>query len=136
MSPNIFLNTLFTSTLNTLFTSTLNTLFTSTLHTLFTSTLNILFTSTLNTLFTSTHSLCFSLNVRGQVSYSYKTTEKIALPYILAFILLDSKQQDTIFWTNDDRHFKNLICSYCLQPCNFDLLVSFPSIRNLPQSKV
>jgi hypothetical protein len=45
----------------------------------------------LNTLFTSTLSPCFSLNVRGQVPYSYKTTEKIALPYILAFILLHSK---------------------------------------------
>jgi hypothetical protein len=43
----------------------------------------------LSTLFSNTLSLCFSLNVRDQVSHPYSTTAKIIVLYILIFMFLD-----------------------------------------------
>jgi hypothetical protein len=41
----------------------------------------------------------FFLNIRHQVSHSYKITVKIIILYILIFMFLDSKQKDRRFWT-------------------------------------
>jgi hypothetical protein len=41
----------------------------------------------LSTLFSNTLSLCFSLNVRDQVSHPYRTTDKIIVLYIHAYLL-------------------------------------------------
>jgi hypothetical protein len=45
-------------------------------------------------LFSKTLSLCYYLNVRGQVSQPYKTTGRIIVLYILTFTFLDSRQED------------------------------------------
>jgi hypothetical protein len=42
------------------------------------------------TLFSNTLSLCSSLNVRDQVSHSYKTTGRIMVLYILTFVFLNN----------------------------------------------
>jgi hypothetical protein len=55
--------------------------------------------TTLNTLFSNTLSLRYSLNVSEQVSYPYKTTSKIIIPYILIFKFLDSNLEDKRFCT-------------------------------------
>jgi hypothetical protein len=52
--------------------------------------LNIL----LSTLFSNTLTLCSSLNVRNQVSHTYKTTDRIMCLYILTFTFLDSRRED------------------------------------------
>ena len=53
----------------------------------------------LNTLFSYTQSLHSSLNVTDQVSHPYKTTDKVIVLYILIFIFLDTKLEDTRFCT-------------------------------------
>jgi hypothetical protein len=52
----------------------------------------------LNTLFSNTLSLCSSLNVRDQVSYLYRTTDKIIVFYIPTFPVLGGKWEDKKFW--------------------------------------
>jgi hypothetical protein len=42
----------------------------------------------------NTLSLCSSLNVRDQVSHSYRTTGKIIVMYILIFKFFDSRRED------------------------------------------
>jgi hypothetical protein len=56
----------------------------------------------LSTLFSNTLSLCFTLNVRHQVSHPYRTTGKIIVLYILKLILHTSYRQyiNTILKTN------------------------------------
>jgi hypothetical protein len=44
-------------------------------------------------------SLCFSLNVRDQVSHPYRTTGKIIVLYIPTLMFLDSRREDKRFWT-------------------------------------
>jgi hypothetical protein len=51
------------------------------------------------TLFSNTLSLFPSLNVRDQVSHSYKTTGRIMVLYILTFTFLDSRREDERLWT-------------------------------------
>jgi hypothetical protein len=48
-------------------------------------------------LFSNTLSLCFSLNVRNQVSHPYRTTGKIIVFYILIFMSSDSRREDKRF---------------------------------------
>jgi len=43
--------------------------------------------------------LCASLNVRHQISHQHKTTRKITALHPVILTFLDSKQKDTIFWT-------------------------------------
>jgi hypothetical protein len=43
--------------------------------------------------------LCPSLNVRNQVSYQYKITGKIIVPYPLIFMFLESRWKDGRCWT-------------------------------------
>jgi hypothetical protein len=40
-----------------------------------------------------------ALNVRDQVSHSYTTTGKIIVFYILIFMVLDSRREGKMFWT-------------------------------------
>ena len=49
----------------------------------------------LSTVFSNTLSLRSSLNVMGQVSHPYKTTSKIVILYMLFFIFLNGKLDDT-----------------------------------------
>jgi hypothetical protein len=53
----------------------------------------------LRTLFSNTVSLFSSLNVRDQVSHSYKTTGRIMVLYILTFTFLDKRREDKRLWT-------------------------------------
>jgi hypothetical protein len=54
----------------------------------------------LSTLFSNTISLCSYLNVRDQVSLSYKSTGKIKLYFcIFKFFVFDSRRGDKGFWT-------------------------------------
>jgi hypothetical protein len=60
----------------------------------------------LNTLYLNTLSLCYSLNVRDQVSYPYRITGKIIFLYILLFMFLDSRREDKRFWT-ERQHYSS-----------------------------
>jgi hypothetical protein len=53
----------------------------------------------LSTLFSNTLNLCFSLNVRVQISLPYGTTGKIIVFYIPFFKFLDSRREDERLWT-------------------------------------
>jgi hypothetical protein len=52
-----------------------------------------------NTPFSSVLSLCFSLDIRHQVSHSHKTTDKILFLYILMFNFSDNRRKDQLLWT-------------------------------------
>jgi hypothetical protein len=49
-------------------------------------------------LFSNTLSLRYSLNVRDQVSYPYRTTGKIIVLHMLIFMFLHSRREDKTFW--------------------------------------
>ena len=51
----------------------------------------------LSTLSSNTLNLCFSLNVRDQVSQPYYTTGNIIVSYVLTFSFLKSRRDDKIF---------------------------------------
>jgi hypothetical protein len=53
----------------------------------------------LNALFSNALSLCFSLNLRDQISHPYRTTGKIFVLYTLIFMFFHSRQEDRRFWT-------------------------------------
>jgi hypothetical protein len=53
----------------------------------------------LRALFASTLTLCYSLNVRDQVSHPYKRTGRIIVLNILTFAFLDTMQEDKSLWT-------------------------------------
>jgi hypothetical protein len=56
--------------------------------------------------------VCPSPDVTYQFSHTYKTTGKtIVFVYVTIFMFLDSKREDKKFWTNDSRHFPNVMCS-------------------------
>jgi hypothetical protein len=59
----------------------------------------------LSTLFSDTLSLCCSLDVRDQVSHSYKTAGRIMVLYILTFKFLHSKREDRRLWTEWQQAF-------------------------------
>jgi hypothetical protein len=52
--------------------------------------------------------LCFSLSVRNQISYTFKTKSKIILHYIFILMLLDSRKR---YWRGGTKHSQILICS-------------------------
>jgi hypothetical protein len=53
----------------------------------------------LSTLFSYSLGLCYSLEVRHQVSYPPKTKGKLRLLHVLISIFLDSRREDRTFWT-------------------------------------
>jgi hypothetical protein len=52
----------------------------------------------LSILFSNTLSLCYSLNVRDQVSHPHRTTGKVIVLYILNFTFLDSRREGKTLW--------------------------------------
>ena len=58
-----------------------------------------------STLFSDNLSRCFSINVTDQVSYPYKTKDKIIVLYILNFVFLDNKTHSL------ERHYWLLECA-------------------------
>jgi hypothetical protein len=80
-------------------------------------------------LFSSNLSLCYSVNVRDQVSNPYRTTSKIIVLHILIFTFFDSRCEDRRLWTeNGSKHNQNSIFSKFHPESNFDLLLSSPNI--------
>jgi hypothetical protein len=72
------------------------------------------------TLFSNTLSLCSSLNVRDQVSQSWRTTGTIIFVYILIFTLLDGRHSETMI---DIRKKRILFSSVsCFQLFMFPIL--------------
>jgi hypothetical protein len=47
----------------------------------------------------SKHPLCYSLNVRDQVSHPYRTIHKIIVLYNLIFTFFDRRRENTTLWT-------------------------------------
>jgi hypothetical protein len=78
-----------------------------------------------STPFSNTLSLCYSLNVRDQVSNPYKTKGKITVLYTLMFFFCDSRWENKIFWGEWWQEWPEfnlllvsswiLICYYCSQ---------------------
>jgi hypothetical protein len=63
----------------------------------------------LSALCSSTFSLCSSLNVRDQVSHSYRTTGKIIVLYIIIFTFSDSRRKIEGSELNGSKHYPNSI---------------------------
>jgi hypothetical protein len=74
----------------------------------------------ISTLFSNNLNLCSSLSVRDQISHPYKTYGVIMVLYILICKFLEMKWDNSE--QNGSKHFPNLMCSYFLHECNFDLL--------------
>jgi len=55
-------------------------------------------------LFSNTLNLCSPLNVRDQLSHTYKTMGKIVVLCILILIFLESEQEDKSLWTEWYQH--------------------------------
>ena len=80
----------------------------------------------LGILFSNTLMLSFSLSVRDQVSYSYKTRGKIPLMCILG-----SRPQDKRFALIDSKYFLTSVCSRLLHEWNFNLQRLVPVMSNV-----
>jgi hypothetical protein len=63
-----------------------------------------------------------------QLSHIYKTRGKIAVLYILIFMLLGSRLEDKFSELNGIKHSPDLICFYFPHELNFYLLLSFADI--------
>jgi hypothetical protein len=63
----------------------------------------------LRTLFSYTLSICFSLNVRNQVSHPYKTTGKIILLYSNFYVFRQQTRRLKESVLNGSKHYPNLI---------------------------
>jgi hypothetical protein len=90
-------------------------------------TLSLFGPNILSTLFSKTHSLCPSFIVRDQVSYSYRTTSKIKVLYILIAMFFYVRREEKRLWTEWQQALPELDLSKFLPQSNFDLLLSFPS---------
>jgi hypothetical protein len=85
-------------------------------------------------LLSNTLSLCSSVNNRDHVSHPYKTTDTIMVLQILTFTFPASRREDKRLWIKWQQAcpiFSLLLRS--LHACNFDLLVLFRGIWDLPR---
>lgn len=84
----------------------------------------------LSILCSDTLNLCFSLNVRGQLSHSYKTVGEIAVLYILVGMFLGTRGKTKDLELINAKHFQNLIWSSFLLECSFCCCHSQESVHH------
>jgi len=86
----------------------------------------------LSTLFSDTLSLSFSVNLSQQVSHPYKTPGKIIFLYILIFIFLESKLQDSLSWGTNSKAFEKLIIiASVLTPSSSESAITWQTVSKL-----